>query len=1118
MLFKDYELLSQSGLFDPAYYLAANPEVAALGVDPLMHYLETGAAEGRAPSEGFDPAFYLEQCRQIGETPENALLHYLTVGAAQGLKAKAGKAGGRRIRDRYIHIDTPRLVDDEVQEPVLGSLALHGWVLSSDGVESIEIFVDGEAVGAAHHGMRRPDVAALVPEREDALGSGFAFLVPHWKLAAGQHTLRITLRDRNGVEEVKEFRLRVADAQQSEGARGICRRMTRGEMDLRLRILQGLEWQPRFQVVLHLDDDAMGIDRAQRSLASLAEQAYPRWRVLVINRRGKLSAQALRKRLAGSLGDWRERLDVGAGERDSAHDFVCLLAAGDELGCDALLEYALASGFRRGADFLYADEHCLNPASKRAEAYFKPQWSPDLLLSTNYIGRHWCADAGLPALAGRDPGTWLAQGEYDLVLRLTEQAKDILHVPRVLGQRGEGAAEEGESERAALAAAAKRRGIAATLEPGCGPGFHRLKRKVPTRARVSIIIPTCAAQDRIKACLGTLRDITVLRGYEVVCIENIAAENRAAKQWLRCNADRVIETAEPFNWSRYNNLAAEQAGGEYLLFLNDDVEIIEPHWLEALLEHAARPEVGVVGPQLLYADRSVQHAGLALTHTMGRARHLFRHARLDDPGYFGLALSQRNVIGVTGACLLTRAATWRQLGRFDEGHGIINNDVDYCLRAWSAGLLNIYTPYARLIHHELVSRWNKGEAYDDTGFAARWGRLFAQGDPYLNPALSREHDNMQPEQEPLRLVCAARPLMAATEVRRILIVKLDHIGDCVTALPALGRLMQRFPEAKFSVLAAPSTRAIWEMNPRVEEFIPFEFFHERSGLGRREVSEEDLAQLGRLLAPRRYDLAVDLRKSADTRPVLRHTGARFLAGFEHGAQFPWLDIGLEWEGDPRYYPKRQRVGDDLLNLADAVALACEADAPVIRPPVAEPDPAHAALLRKPVVCIHPAAGNDMRQWPQDYFAELIDLITEDQGLHVALIGSAAEAAAAQALRSKVKHKRRVFSLAGEVPLAELPALLARCSLFVGNNSGPHHLAAAVGIPTVGIYSGVVDPREWGGAGRDSVILRRAVSCSPCYLEKWEDCTRGMACLTGVRPWEVYQICRGMLGLRRVGVG
>jgi lipopolysaccharide heptosyltransferase II len=575
----------------------------------------------------------------------------------------------------------------------------------------------------------------------------------------------------------------------------------------------------------------------------------------------------------------------------------------------------------------------------------------------------------------------------------------------------------------------------------------------------------------------------------------------------------MISTKEPFNWSRFNNLTAAEAQGEFFLFLNDDVEVIESDWLDNLLEHAMRPEVGVVGPQLLYPDRRVQHAGLFLTR-LGAARHAFRFLPEDEPGYFGLALTQRNVIAVTGACLLTPRRVFEQIGRFSETHSVVNNDLDFCLRAWQQGLLVVFTPHAKLIHHELVSRSRLEDDYNLTIFANEWRKVYQRGDPYYHQRLSADFDDFRSDHEPIRIVHAGHPLFAKDAVHRILVVKLDHIGDCVTALPAVRRLKSHFPNAKIYVLAAPSTRAIWSLEPVIEEIIDFTFFHARSGLGTRELSSSELEQLLVRLQPYRFDIAIDLRKSPDTRHILQYTGASHVTGFDSQARFPWLDISLEWEGDRKFTPKRQHVADDLINLVDAVAAACEPDRLVIPRSADGPlqKPMLSRLFDGRLVCVHPTAGTEMRQWPKEYFAELIDLLVEQENVNIALIGGPGEEEVNADILERVRHPEAVSSLLGELALSELPGLLTACALFVGNNSGPQHIAAGLGVPTVGIHSGVIDSLEWGPLGPHAVAIRREMTCSPCYLTELKDCYRDLACMKTLLPRDVFQVCKRLLAL------
>jgi ADP-heptose:LPS heptosyltransferase len=428
---------------------------------------------------------------------------------------------------------------------------------------------------------------------------------------------------------------------------------------------------------------------------------------------------------------------------------------------------------------------------------------------------------------------------------------------------------------------------------------------------------------------------------------------------------------------------------------------------------------------------------------------------------------------------MTRRETFDALGGFDEAHGVINNDLDYCLRAWQRGLANIYTPHARLIHHEAVSRAGLADDYDPALFDSKWRDLFLSGDPFLNPNLSRNRDDFSAEDEPTRIVVTGGPALRREEVKKILVVKLDHIGDCIIAFPAIRRLKRHFPQARISVLTSRASRSIWSLEPAVEEIFEFDFFHARSALGELKRNEEDWLELRERLAPEGFDLAVDLRKHPETRPVLQYTGGRYLAGFDHRSQFTWLDVGLDWGGDQAFARKRNHTGEDLVNLVDAIAAAGDADRTLITaPPAARPIPGKKSngSTRGRLVCVHPTAGNDMKQWPIEYFAALIDRLVEADGVQVALVGGPGDEATADRIVARLGHPEAVTSLVGKVPLSELPALLLGAALFVGNDSGPKHIAAGLGVPTVGIHSGTVDVREWGPIG-PTPSLSPAKSCA-----------------------------------------
>jgi O-antigen biosynthesis protein len=1022
-------------------------------------------------------------------------------------------------------LDSPPLFEDVVTYPVTGRLTIEGWVLGRDGIEGIEVFLDDQPLGTAHYGQARQDVVSAFPEWTDSLRSGFAYHCPPRSLRDGEHTMLLRVKGKNGETLDKSFRMTVAKAADGDESARIRRRITGGEAELYADMLRRLDWHPRFRVLLR-GHDLEAPEKLARTLASLENQVYPHWRaelpddpalrdaIPIIVANGRIDPQRI-----GFLDTATMAAAFSSDSPDGEAVLVGALFCGDELGCDALAEFAVQSGMRREVELLYADEVRENPASGEREVFFKPAFSPDLLRATNYIGRPWFATSTLLGRAGASPQTLQSLGEYDVLLRCVEQTSPdgVYAVARLLCERTPGAAEDTATEMQALVGMADRSGIEATVEPGCLPGIWRLRRRVVTQGKVSIIVPTCAANNFIETCLTTLKARTSYRNFEIVAIDNVPEDMPREKTWLRETVDKFVDVPEAFNWSRFNNRAVSVADGEFLLFLNDDMEVIQDDWLEAMLEYAQRPEVGIVGPQLLYPDRKVQHAGMFLAGP-GLARHAFRFAAADDPGYFGFARTPRNVMAVTGACMLMRRETFDTLGGFDEAHEVINNDLDFCLRAHDAGLLTVYTPHATLIHHELASRANLKDVYDLDLFQNRWRMRFAGGDPYHNPNLSKHFDDFRPNDEPTREVFSGHPLFRMEEIRRILVVKVDHIGDFMTAIPAIRRLKQHFPHARISVMASATVRSFAAFDPSIDEIIDFDFFHVRSALGQRELTEDDLAALTKRLAPYGFDLAIDLRKHLDTRELLRCAGARLTAGFDYMGQFPWLDVSLEWEGDSRMHQKRYHVTDDLLHLVDTIATAGLADRTGIRPEAVAvlregadiPEPV-AAFLAGTVVCVHAGAGNEMKQWPVAFFATLIDMLITRNNVRVVLIGGPDEVEVETLLLSSIEHADQVMSVVGKLKLHVLPAVIAACSLYVGNDSGPKHIAASVGIPTVGVHSGTVDAIEWAPMGPHSVAVARAMSCGPCYLNRLDDCTRGLACMRELEPLAVHRICEMMLG-------
>jgi O-antigen biosynthesis protein len=424
---------------------------------------------------------------------------------------------------------------------------------------------------------------------------------------------------------------------------------------------------------------------------------------------------------------------------------VALLDQQDELAPEALLAVVARLAGEPDLDLIYSDEDWIDGSGRRREPFFKPEWSPDLLLSMNYLDRLTVARASLVREVGGVRSGFDGSEDYDLLLRLTERTRRIGHVPRVLYHRRAvapdvvGQAGRPHSQGAAVRAlsdALARRGLEGAVESP-RPGLYRARYRVRGEPLVSIVMPTRDHAAMLRACIRSIEERTAWPRWELIVVDNGSTDREALEQLSDLERrHRVVRDPRPFNWSALNNHAVAAARGEHLLFMNNDMEVIAPEWMTALLEHDQRLEVGAVGARLLYPDGRVQHAGVVLG-IGGVADHAFKHLERDEPGYASLGHVVRNVSAVTGACLMTRRASFERVGGFDERLPVAFNDIDYCLKLRSAGLSIVYTPFALLHHHESATRLSLHPPEDEALLKVRWHDELLD-DPYYSPHLARD--------------------------------------------------------------------------------------------------------------------------------------------------------------------------------------------------------------------------------------------------------------------------------------------------------------------------------------------------------------------------------------------
>ncbi|CCB65052.1 glycosyltransferase [Hyphomicrobium sp. MC1] len=456
--------------------------------------------------------------------------------------------------------------------------------------------------------------------------------------------------------------------------------------------------RPVFSIVVDARRSAKGLDA---TLRSLKEQLYQNLEV-------NLLTAADDNAVAETQGLHIKRLKTNDLEKLKG-DFVIFIDSGTVLDRYATYEFASAINASPDLDLIYADESW--GRGRRSESFIKPDWSPDYLETFNYIGSCACFRLSLARQCFKSGNA------YHFVLRFTELTSKILHIPKILCSHKFSRAattEDTEANRRALGdrfTRTKRGGVVSVQKSEKGGHYYTHKLTLQRQPLVSIVIPTAAKIiedegrriDLIKNCVGQIRQKSTYKNIELIIVDNDDLSSERAAEIRELEECRFITYRKPkINIASKLNLGASIARGEFLLLLNDDIELINPDWIERMLEHFEKPHVGVVGAKLLYSNRTVQHVGVVLAR--GNPDHVSRFSKRTDEGYFFSAVAARNFLAVTGACMMTRRSVYESVGGYTEDLAISFNDVDYCLKVGKLGLFSVCAPQAELYHLESRSR------------------------------------------------------------------------------------------------------------------------------------------------------------------------------------------------------------------------------------------------------------------------------------------------------------------------------------------------------------------------------------------------------------------------------
>ncbi len=631
------------------------------------------------------------------------------------------------------------------------NFTLQAWAWSPAGLVEIELLVDGARYTTLPGDYVQQRTGLQNPSLDDARQIGFAVLIDAARVGPGTHTLTLRALDNDGHEHSEQ---RVISVNDSTSQYLLWRRRhvalwerTRGHKSPLAMPLPESTTPPIGIRIAHRND----LSALRHTLQSLVSQTSAHWQCEIFcpaDNKGQIEggvSQVIAETGIPRTAILSNTQGLTAPLFDSLKvDYLTFLEAGETLAQDYIARVSQA--LTPDTDLVYTDHDTMNEKGGYQDPWFTFEWAPELLLNQNYVGgvyvlRAMHLDVARLDMTGADMGSpaW----RYDLLLRARCAAARVTRIADMLWS----APVLDEQARAVLGAAEAEvvRGFlhdeGAEVLPLENPLLRHIRWPLTAAPKVLIIIPTTGNPRYLKPCLDTLLQTTLYPSFEIIILDNSRGKFADGIEYARQAGATVLDCDEDFNWSRLNNKGAAHSDGEMLLFLNDDIEVCDPHWLDEMVRLALLDDVGTVGCRLLYPNGALQHGGVFLVDHGGGARHLF-HRQLPDKGiYQQLDACARETSANTGAALMITRAKFDKLGRFDEKLALVGNDIDLCLRCREAGLRNLWTPHSTLVHHESVSRKNKPIGKDEKSMWQRWEAYFVGGDPFYNPHLSLERED-----------------------------------------------------------------------------------------------------------------------------------------------------------------------------------------------------------------------------------------------------------------------------------------------------------------------------------------------------------------------------------------
>lgn len=602
---------------------------------------------------------------------------------------------------------------------------------------------------------------------------------PLWKCTKGIRILMLRgakfIKRLKGLGGYRGFKAKLAHkinekkAQKSYGTQSFPDENTRREQENTV-----FEYEPVISILVPLYNTPM--DFLKEMIGSVTYQTYAKWELCLADGSDdehkyvgeyceSIAASDSRVKYMklsenkGISGNTNECYGMATGE------YIALFDHDDILHPTVLFEYVKVINEKK-ADYIYCDETTFHGGdiNKMITMHFKPDYAPDNLRANNYICHFSCFKKTLLEGGELFRSRFDGSQDHDMILRLTDKAENIVHVPKLLYYwRSHAGSVASDINAKSYAIEAARGAVAEHLTSHGFKNFKitstrafetifKISYEVIGTPKISIVIANKDHKADLERCVSSILDKTTYNNYEIVIVENNSESREIFDYYEQIKSDkvRVITYVGEFNYSKINNLGVANADGQYVVLLNNDTQVISVNWLEEMLMYAQRKDVGAVGAKLLYPDKTIQHAGVVIGLGAHRsAGHTHYGKAYDNLGYMGRLCYAQNVTAVTGACLMVKKHLFEKVSGLDDKFVISLNDVDLCLKLRRKGLLNVFTPFAELYHFESASRGidiedpAKAARYEKEAelFREKWKAELEAGDPYFNPNFSLDRSD-----------------------------------------------------------------------------------------------------------------------------------------------------------------------------------------------------------------------------------------------------------------------------------------------------------------------------------------------------------------------------------------